>query len=234
MTYAFGKLRSLAFSLVALTTALALPPPGHADVAEGVAAFLNGNRIMAWRHLLPAARAGDAEAQFFVGTMYRHGFGTERDDQEGLFWITQAADQGHPQAAFVVGFDLLQQGRPETATPYIISAAEHGFGTAQYHAGLLYRDGTGVAADPYVALGWILRAANQDVVAAQYEAGSLLANPQEGVRPDLIQAHVWFSLAADAGYPGAAQARNSVAGVLTPAQRSQASVRKKDWIAAHR
>lgn len=226
MRYAFGRLRAMAFSVTALMAVLVLPTPSYADVAEGVAAFLEGNRILAWRHLLPAARKGDAEAQFFVGTMYRHGFGTEQDDEEGLFWITRAADQGHAQAEFVLGFDLLQRQRPEAATPYIVSAAEHGFGTAQYYAGLLYRDGTGVVADPYVALGWILRAANQDIVEAQYEAGRLLADPQPGIKPDPMQAYVWFSLAAEAGYAGAAQARDAVARSLTPQQISRARDRQ--------
>lgn len=229
MRDALSRLLAKTFSVVALTVIVALPTHSAADVAKGIAAFLDGNRILAWRELLPAARAGDPEAQFFVGTMYRHGFGTERDDAEGLYWITQAADQGYAQAEFVLGFDLLQVGNRVGAAKYIVAAATHGYGTAQYYAGLLYRDGTGVTKDPYVALGWILRAADQDVVEAQYEAGRLLANPQEGVKPDLMQAYVWFSLAADGGALGAAEGRDALAQMLTAEQLNTARERKDDW-----
>jgi len=223
-------------SLVAVLVAAALCTlsPAQADVEDGIDAFLSGNRILAWRELLPAAKAGNAEAQFYVGTMYRHGFGTERDDAEGRYWISRAADQGYAQAEFILGFDLLQQGERRAAASYILAAAEHGYGTAQYFAGILYRDGTGVEADPAVALGWILLAAEQDVVEAQYEAGLLLSNPQGDLVPNLERSYRWFFIAAERNYPSAAQSRDALARSLSMEQLARAREDAEAWIRSNR
>ncbi len=221
-------------ALLLVTLAMATATNAYADVDDGIEAFLAGNRIMAWRELLPAAKAGDPEAQFYVGTMYRHGFGTEQDDTEALYWISEAAKQGYAQAEFVLGFDLLQQGERRAAAKYILAAAETGYGTAQYYAGVLYRDGMGVEANAAIALGWILRAAAQDVVEAQYEAGLLLSHPQEGINADLKDAYRWFFIAADRGYPSAAQSRDAIAEVLDDDQLADAREQATAWIRSHR
>lgn len=226
--------RSAAATTFVLALSIAMPRDANAGVEEGVAAFLAGNRIVAWRELLPSAKAGDAEAQYYVGTMYRQGFGTERDEDEARFWIGRAADQGHAEAEFVLGFDLLQQRQGAEAAKYILAAAHNGFAAAQYYAGLLYRDGTGVERNAYQALGWILQAAEKDHVEAQYEAGWLLAKPQDDVRQDLAQAYRWFYIAASAGYPAAAHGRDEVAKSLSPDQLADAREIAQAWIATHR
>ena len=200
-----------------------------ADVPRGVGAFLIGNRITAWRELLPAANAGDAEAQFYVGTMYRHGFGTETDNDEGLFWLTKAAGQGHVRAQFVLGFEAIQDGRPAAGAPNIVAAAKAGFAAAQYHAGVLFRDGAGVPQNNLSALGWFLQAAEQDYLAAQYAAALLLANPPAGIRRDIPAAYRWFDIAARRGYPAAAASRDSVGAVMTRQEIESAQAAADTW-----
>ena len=41
------------------------------------------------------AEAGDADAQFNLGVMYRKGQGMEQDYKEAFKWWKKAADQGH-------------------------------------------------------------------------------------------------------------------------------------------
>ncbi|NQV81211.1 MAG: sel1 repeat family protein [Alphaproteobacteria bacterium] len=200
-----------------------------ADVHRGVGAFLIGNRITAWRELLPAANAGDAQAQFYVGTMYRHGFGTETDNEEGLFWLIKAAKQGHIRAQFVLGFEAIQDGRPADAAPNIVAAAQAGFAPAQYHAGLLFRDGAGAPQNSLSALGWFLQAAEQDYLAAQYAAAMLLAFPPEGIRQDLPAAYRWFEIAARRDYPAAAASRDSVGAVMTRQEIESAQAAADTW-----
>jgi len=214
----------------------------RADVATGIDAFLDGNRIVAWRELLPAATVGDPEAQFIVGTMYRHGFGTERDAEEATFWLNKAAAQGHGQAKFVLGFDLLQAQDFDAAAPLILEAARSGLAAAQYYAGRLFRDGKGVPQDALQALGWLLLAAQQDYVAAQYDVAMLMADPPESLQLDLVTAYQldlvtayrWFEIAARVGYPAAAASRDSVGRVLSPAEIARARAEATTWIRSHR
>ncbi|MEQ8247956.1 MAG: tetratricopeptide repeat protein [Alphaproteobacteria bacterium] len=223
---------TISFLIAILIAIFALPIDSRADVAEGIDAFLSGNRITAWRELLPAARAGDAEAQFYVGTMYRHGFGTETDSDEGHFWLTKAAAQGHARAKFVLGFDAIQEGRP--AADNIVAAAQAGFAPAQYFAGVLYRDGNGVAPNNLIALGWFLQAAEQDHLPAQYAAASLLAAPPQGVRQDVVAAYQWLVIAAHGGFPAAVASRDSLRASLTPKQIETAQTDAGRWISRHR
>ena len=48
--------------------------------------------------LAKQASAGDAAAQFRLGTFYRLGLGTKRDDAAALEWISKSADAGNAQA----------------------------------------------------------------------------------------------------------------------------------------
>jgi TPR repeat protein len=55
---------------------------------------------------LAAARAGavagDADARFDLGRMYRNGIGVARDSEAAARWIGLAAEAGHPAAMFTL------------------------------------------------------------------------------------------------------------------------------------
>ena len=53
---------------------------------------------------LPAARAGNAEAEELIGVMYALGLGVERDDVRAFDWYLRAAMKGHPGAQSGVGW----------------------------------------------------------------------------------------------------------------------------------
>ena len=50
-----------------------------------------------------AAVQGDAEAQFYLGNMYRNGKGVTQNSQEAVKWYRKAAEQGHAYAQFFLG-----------------------------------------------------------------------------------------------------------------------------------
>jgi TPR repeat protein len=52
-------------------------------------------------------------------------------------------------------------------------AADQGDAGAQYHLGLLYRNGNGVPQDYAAAVSWFRMAADQGDAAAQYSLGSI-------------------------------------------------------------
>ncbi|GAA4087989.1 caspase family protein [Zhongshania borealis] len=58
---------------------------------------------------LPAAEAGDADAQLAVGEIFEKGLGTEPNYEAAVLWYQKAADQGNKSAQFNLG-TLYEQG----------------------------------------------------------------------------------------------------------------------------
>lgn len=50
-----------------------------------------------------SAKAGDAEAQYKLASLYRSGRGVERDDATAFFWMKEAAGRGHARAQYALG-----------------------------------------------------------------------------------------------------------------------------------
>jgi hypothetical protein len=48
--------------------------------------------------IMNAAKHGDAEAQYRLGTMYSKGVGVRKDTAEAVKWFRRAASRGHPKA----------------------------------------------------------------------------------------------------------------------------------------
>ncbi len=53
--------------------------------------------------LIDNANKGDADAQFWLGTMYYDGKGVPQDYKEAVKWFTMAAEQGHAYAQLYLG-----------------------------------------------------------------------------------------------------------------------------------
>ncbi len=62
-----------------LSFTLGVAGPALADVSRGWKAYLASDYATAWRELKPLAEADDAQAQYYLGTMYNHGHGAPRD-----------------------------------------------------------------------------------------------------------------------------------------------------------
>ncbi len=65
-----------------------------------------GTALKVW---LGAAQKGDAEAQYYTGTLYEKGAGEGPDYQRAAEWYRKAADQGYSRAAISLGH-LYEQG----------------------------------------------------------------------------------------------------------------------------
>ncbi|MGQ7791868.1 hypothetical protein ACUN0C_05605 [Faunimonas sp. B44] len=52
-------------------------------------------------------------------------------------------------------------------------------------------------------------------------------------RPDLVEAHKWFNIAAQRGNRAAALHREEIAGELSPAEIARALRAAREWIAMH-
>ena len=81
--------------LAAFLLALLLPLlAAEADVADGVRAYDAGWYEDALAEFLPAAKAGDAQAQLALASMYQFGEGVAQNDAEAARWTRAAAEAG--------------------------------------------------------------------------------------------------------------------------------------------
>ncbi|PPR19976.1 MAG: hypothetical protein CFH38_01627, partial [Alphaproteobacteria bacterium MarineAlpha10_Bin1] len=65
-----------------------------ADVADGVRAYDAGWYDEALEEFLPAAKAGDMQAQMALASMYQFGEGVRQSDSEAARWTSAAAERG--------------------------------------------------------------------------------------------------------------------------------------------
>jgi TPR repeat protein len=68
---------------------------------DGMAAKIAGDATKAVAILQPLADAGEACAQFMLGSMYRDGDGVQKDKAKALELLQKAADQGYPGAKYM-------------------------------------------------------------------------------------------------------------------------------------
>lgn len=150
--------------------------------------------------LLPAARAGDAEAQYLLGSLMFWGW--DGPWQELLPWLEAAARQEHPGALFELSrVHELEDGALGTwsaDTPerraMLRRAAELGWRDAQRELGcLLCRGEDGWPKDPAEGRVWYRRAAEQGHVEAQYDLGMMLLDGEV----DTPAGFAWLRRAAD-------------------------------------
>lgn len=131
---------------------LALVAETAATVAEGVAAFDQGNYGAAEAAWLPLAREGNADAQFRLAVLYEQGLAAGGiREEEAFMWYEKAAQRKHREAAFHVG-NAYKTGRgtrhdESLAVYWWQRAAAMGSADAQFSLALQYYRGWGVAQD---------------------------------------------------------------------------------------
>ena len=75
-----------------------------ADVEKGRQLMEQSRFQEAMTEFLPAAQAGNADAEELIGVMYAMGLGVERDDRRAFEWYLRASMKAHPGAQSGVGW----------------------------------------------------------------------------------------------------------------------------------
>ena len=202
--------------LAVMLTATALA----ADLQKGIDAFNAGDYATALTEFTPLAEAGDAEAQDWLGWMYKSGSGVEQNDAEAAKWWGLAAEgrhlaaeAGEADAAYNLGLMYksgsgVEQNDAEAAKWWGLAAegrhlaAEAGDADAQINLGFMYEKGRGVAQDDAEAVKWYRLAAEAGNDDAQFNLGNMYYNGK-GVEQNDAEAVKWYRLAAEAGHSGA-------------------------------
>ncbi|MGB1311967.1 MAG: tetratricopeptide repeat protein [Leucothrix sp.] len=75
-----------------------------ADVEKGRQLMEQSRFTEAMQAFLPAAQAGNADAEELIGVMYAMGLGVERDDRRAFEWYLRASMKAHPGAQSGIGW----------------------------------------------------------------------------------------------------------------------------------
>ena len=75
-----------------------------ADVEKGRQLMEQSKFDEAMQEFLPAAQAGNADAEELIGVMYAMGLGVKRDDRRAFEWYLRASMKAHPGAQSGIGW----------------------------------------------------------------------------------------------------------------------------------
>lgn len=178
-------------------------PEGSGQEEKIQAAFesLSADNVRAWED---KAHAGDAFAQNLIGLAHKYGSFVRQDHSLSAHWFRKAAEQGFADAQFNLGR---------------IYGPSDG----------LYRRNRAAPEDYAEAARWLGKAAMQGYAPAQIKLGELYAAGGYGLDRDLVQAHLWTSLAASNGNQAARKLAESYAEHMSEAQLAATKERLKAW-----
>lgn len=176
-----------------------------AERDAGIAAYGKNDYPAAFKELEPDAQAGDAKAQYYLGLLYAHGRGVEKDPAAAAAWFQKSAKQGNAEAQFDLGH-LYRRGagvpQDDTiAVDWWRKAADSGQTFAQSSLAGMYLDGKGVKRDLVQAYKW-----------------TVLAEPR--AQPHRVN---WNSFEA-----------RSIAKMMIPAEVAKAQKQVKAWLRARK
>ena len=108
--------------------------------------------------ILKRAEAGDADAQYNLGSCYENGNGVTVDYKEALKWYRKCAEQDNANAQCTIGF-FYERGKGVTqdykeALKWYRKSATQGNAVAQRCIGDCYFEGKGVPLDGDEAVKW--------------------------------------------------------------------------------
>jgi len=83
---------------------LSFAAPALAEIESARDLMDAGDYAAAMEALIPAANAGNAEAEELIGVMYASGLGVARDDVRAFEWYLRSAMKGHAGAQSGVGW----------------------------------------------------------------------------------------------------------------------------------
>ena len=118
----------------------------------------------------------------------------------------------------------------ETSLRIFTSLAEQGDADAQYHLGLMFKDGKGVIQDFDAAVKWYTLAAERGFFEAHVNLGFMYANGY-GVIMDYVYAYMYFNIAASKGYVTAVENRDIIADAMTQSQIEKAQELARECVA---
>jgi len=164
------------------------------------------------------AAAGNAGAQFELGSRLAEGRGMTRDLKAAAHWFEKAAAQGLAPAQYRLG-SLYEKGMGVSrdaalARTWYLRAAEQGNARAMHNLAVLTAEGVDGKPDYVAAAQWFRRGAEVGVRDSQFNLAILYARGL-GVPQSMVHSYAWFAAAAAQGDADAGKKRDEVASRLS-------------------
>lgn len=169
------------------------------------------NRILDSKYLptwFSEAEAGSATCQFVVGVILCEGIGTDERFEDGVKWLSRAANDGHVAAMAYLGVCLWRRNRgprsERQGRPLLERAAEK-LPFAAYWMGRSLEQDAESLEETKEALGWHLKAIELGSERAKFHAGRLILEHDlhREPEPNVQTAIDWVAELAEAGLPAA-------------------------------
>ena len=149
------------------------------------------------------ADAGDAYAQYIIGTAYRDGGLLIPDTAKAQKFLECAAEQGLDAAQYALGKLYLSDDADVRNSAkgiyWLKRSADNGNDYAAYRLGKEYLSGKNTIKDAETAVSYLRQAADNGSTYAQYLLGKLTLMG-EGIPKDMDAAYEWFAAARDNGH----------------------------------
>ena len=149
------------------------------------------------------ADAGDAYAQYIIGTAYRDGGLLIPDTAKAQKFLECAAEQGLDAAQYALGKLYLSDDADVRNSAkgiyWLKRSADNGNDYAAYRLGKEYLSGKNTIKDAETAVSYLRQAADNGSAYAQYLLGKLTLMG-EGISKDPDAAYEWFAAAQDNGH----------------------------------
>jgi TPR repeat protein len=154
-----------------------------------------------FKQLSSEAQAGDREAQYWLGLLYRDGGKfVPRDSEKFADWLNKSAERGYaPAQRILEGFTMNLSGTNKDLVRnemYLLRGAEQGNADSQFWLGVAYEQNWFGTTDLKEAAKWYRKAAEQGQPDAQTSLG-MLYEDGEGVEQDYALAAEWYRKAAE-------------------------------------
>ena len=218
---------------------------GDPDAARDVAARIrNGANIRidetrVAQALKPQANAGNVDAMRALAPMYIGGRGVKQDPAMGLDLLRRAADKGSSNAEtdlaqlYLNGAPGVPANFPE-ALKWFATSARHGNINAMVSLGYMAVNASISSRNLADGYCWLMRAALLDDVRAHEKLSTLFAQGEKDDRGNtlavnLVQADLWFRLAARSPYHDNSQIRAMIEPKMTTDQLNEAKRLFDEW-----
>ena len=208
-------------AVIASALFLSSPPVNGAGLDDARAALAKRDFAGAAAKFQEAINQGDPEAMAIMGTMYYEGIGVPYDGEKAFQLNMKAAEKGRVDAQFHLAEAYAERSTKTVdkdardldigeARKWFAAAsagakpkAEAGDPVGQWIFGEFYTVAWGGFPRDFVkSFAWLTKAAEQNVVSAQFKLGMAYESGQ-GAKPDPIKAREWYIKAAQAGHSGA-------------------------------
>ena len=184
-------------------------PEAQAAFDRGLAAYNAGDRAGALDEWAVAAEGGHTGAAWLLANLYDTGTGgVSRNPGKAYEYYLQAARGGQPEAAVRLGRIYLEGNEAIglkrnylEAMKSFEAAALAPRADAQYHIGMIHRDGLGVPVDRTEGLRWLILSAKKRYAPALAELGRIYFEG-EGVAADRVEGWSFLVLANRFGTAG--------------------------------